>query len=138
MVASSYDAQSLRSQDAVVRAGRGRGRWRRDHHCQERSPNGEAGADPAGAPDAWTAEGQDLDFKRLRRADAGNRSGVRGCCQRRRSVFMKLILDTHAVLWWLNDDRKLSREARTGIATAERVWVSAGSGWEVAVKKARG
>ena len=51
---------------------------------------------------------------------------------------MKLILDTHAVLWWLNDDRKLSREARSGIATAERVWVSAASGWEVAVKKARG
>ena len=51
---------------------------------------------------------------------------------------MKLILDTHAVLWWLSDDRKLSREARSGIATAERVWVSAASGWEVAAKKARG
>jgi PIN domain nuclease of toxin-antitoxin system len=51
---------------------------------------------------------------------------------------VKVILDTHAILWWLNDSRQLRREARNAIATADRVWVSAASGWEVAVKKTRG
>jgi len=44
---------------------------------------------------------------------------------------MKLLLDTHAILWWQRDDRRLGREA---IATADIVWVSAVSGWEVAIK----
>jgi PIN domain nuclease of toxin-antitoxin system len=51
---------------------------------------------------------------------------------------VKVILDTHAILWWLSDSRQLSREARNAIATADRVWVSAASGWEVAVKKTTG
>ena len=51
---------------------------------------------------------------------------------------MKLLLDTHAVLWWQTDDRRLSAAARRGIATADIVWVSAASGWEVAIKAALG
>jgi PIN domain nuclease of toxin-antitoxin system len=51
---------------------------------------------------------------------------------------MKLLLDTHAVLWWQMDDRRLSREARRAIATADIVWVSALSGWEAALKAAKG
>lgn len=51
---------------------------------------------------------------------------------------MKLLLDTHVVLWWQRDDRRLGREARSAIATADIVWVSAVSGWEVAIKAARG
>mgnify|MGYP000555744073 CR=1 FL=1 len=47
---------------------------------------------------------------------------------------MKLLLDTHAILWWQRDDRRLGREAREAIATADIVWVSAVSGWEVAIK----
>jgi PIN domain nuclease of toxin-antitoxin system len=51
---------------------------------------------------------------------------------------MKLLLDTHAILWWQRDDRRLGREAREAIATADIVWVSAVSGWEVAIKCALG
>jgi len=49
-----------------------------------------------------------------------------------------LLLDTHVVLWWQRDDRRLGREARDAIATADVVWVSAVSGWEVAIKTALG
>jgi PIN domain nuclease of toxin-antitoxin system len=51
---------------------------------------------------------------------------------------MKLLLDTHVVLWWQRDDRRLKNEARRAIATADIVWVSAVSGWEVAIKTALG
>jgi PIN domain nuclease of toxin-antitoxin system len=51
---------------------------------------------------------------------------------------VKLLLDTHAVLWWQADDRRLSAPARRAIATADIVWVSAASGWEVALKAALG
>ena len=51
---------------------------------------------------------------------------------------MRLLLDTHVVLWWQTDDPRLGREARRAIATAEVVWVSAVSGWEVAIKSALG
>ena len=47
---------------------------------------------------------------------------------------MKLLLDTHVVLWWVQDDRRLGREARDAIARADFVWVSVASGWEVATK----
>jgi PIN domain nuclease of toxin-antitoxin system len=50
---------------------------------------------------------------------------------------LKLLLDTHVVLWWVDDDRRLGREARRAIATADYVWVSAASGWEVATKLAK-
>lgn len=51
---------------------------------------------------------------------------------------MKLLLDTHVILWWQRDDRRLKREARRAIAAADLVWVSAVSGWEVAIKAALG
>ena len=51
---------------------------------------------------------------------------------------MKLLLDTHVVLWWQSDDRRLNRAARRAIATADVVWVSAVSGWEAAIKIGRG
>ena len=51
---------------------------------------------------------------------------------------MKLILDTHTLLWWVADDRRLRSEARQAIATADFVWVSAATGWEIAVKQAAG
>jgi PIN domain nuclease of toxin-antitoxin system len=49
-----------------------------------------------------------------------------------------LLLDTHVVLWWQRDDRRLTRTAREAIAQADIVWVSAVSAWEVAVKTALG
>ncbi|MGE0866473.1 MAG: type II toxin-antitoxin system VapC family toxin [Vicinamibacterales bacterium] len=51
---------------------------------------------------------------------------------------MRLLLDTHVVLWWQTDDRRLGREARKAIATADLVWVSAVSGWEASIKAALG
>ena len=47
---------------------------------------------------------------------------------------MKLILDTHVVLWWVRDDRRLKQPAREAIATADIVWVSAVTALEVAIK----
>jgi PIN domain nuclease of toxin-antitoxin system len=51
---------------------------------------------------------------------------------------MKLLLDTHVVLWWLRDDRRLNHTARQAIQRADIVWVSAVSGWEVMIKMALG
>ncbi len=48
---------------------------------------------------------------------------------------MKLLLDTHALLWWLNDDGKLGQQARELIADpGNDVLVSVVSLWEVLVK----
>lgn len=51
---------------------------------------------------------------------------------------MRLLLDTHVVLWWRLDSRRLIRSVRQRIATAEIVWVSAASGWETAIKQGLG
>lgn len=48
---------------------------------------------------------------------------------------MRLLLDTHALLWWLNDDVKLGNHARGLIGDPENdVLVSAVSLWEITVK----
>lgn len=48
---------------------------------------------------------------------------------------MRLLLDTHALLWWLNDDEKLGDQARHLIGdSANEVLVSAVSLWEITVK----
>jgi PIN domain nuclease of toxin-antitoxin system len=48
---------------------------------------------------------------------------------------MRLLLDTHALLWWLTDDPQLSRAARSAIADQSNdVLVSAASAWEIATK----
>lgn len=48
---------------------------------------------------------------------------------------MKLLLDTHALLWWLFDDPRLPAAARAAIADpGHTVFVSAASGWEIATK----
>lgn len=48
---------------------------------------------------------------------------------------MRLLLDTHALLWWLAGDDRLSTSARVAVADiANAVHVSAASAWEVATK----
>lgn len=48
---------------------------------------------------------------------------------------MSLLLDTHALLWWLDGDPRLSPRARAAIADPGReVFVSAASAWEIATK----
>ncbi len=51
---------------------------------------------------------------------------------------MRLLLDTHVVLWWRLDAPDLSRRVRRAIASADQVFVSAASAWEVAIKVALG
>jgi PIN domain nuclease of toxin-antitoxin system len=48
---------------------------------------------------------------------------------------MRLLLDTHALLWWFSDDPSLSSSARTLIArSSSTVFVSAASAWEISTK----
>ena len=48
---------------------------------------------------------------------------------------MRLLLDTHALLWWLGGDEALPPAARTAIADGDNdVLVSAASAWEIATK----
>ncbi|MFL6858929.1 MAG: type II toxin-antitoxin system VapC family toxin [Allosphingosinicella sp.] len=46
---------------------------------------------------------------------------------------MRLLLDTHALIWWVEDSPLLSQAARAAIAENE-VLVSAASAWEVTTK----
>ncbi len=51
---------------------------------------------------------------------------------------MKLLLDTHVLVWWLTNDVTLPEAAREAIADASLVAVSAVSTWEISIKKAVG
>jgi len=52
---------------------------------------------------------------------------------------MKLLLDTHTVLWWLDDPLLLSLPAREAVAEpSNEVLVSAAVCWEIAVKRGLG
>lgn len=52
---------------------------------------------------------------------------------------MRLLLDTHVLLWWLAKDPRLSTPARTAIAAAgSDVFVSAASAWEISIKRTLG
>ena len=51
----------------------------------------------------------------------------------------RLLVDTHALLWWLTDDPALSPEARDAIADPlSEPFVSAASMWEIAIKRSLG
>lgn len=49
----------------------------------------------------------------------------------------RVLLDTHAFLWWVNDDAKLTRAARRTIARAGCL-ISIASCWEMAIKASLG
>jgi PIN domain nuclease of toxin-antitoxin system len=52
---------------------------------------------------------------------------------------MKLILDTHAALWWLSDDARLGPEATRHLTDdTNQVLLSAAVVWEVAIKRSLG
>jgi PIN domain nuclease of toxin-antitoxin system len=52
---------------------------------------------------------------------------------------MRLLLDTHALLWWLADDPALASGAKEAIAApGTSVFVSAASAWEISIKRAIG
>jgi Uncharacterized protein conserved in bacteria len=48
---------------------------------------------------------------------------------------VRILLDTHALLWWLDGDRRLSQRARRLVDNDETtVLVSAASAWEICTK----
>ena len=47
---------------------------------------------------------------------------------------MRLLVDSHAALWWVGDDERLSDGARQAIASASEPLLSAVSLFEVAIK----
>ena len=52
---------------------------------------------------------------------------------------LRLLLDTHTFVWCLSDVPKLTDETRTAIAEPRNdVFVSAVTGWEISVKRAKG
>jgi PIN domain nuclease of toxin-antitoxin system len=52
---------------------------------------------------------------------------------------VNLLLDTHALLWWLGDEPSLSRDARAAIADPENtVFLSAVVVWEIRIKQGIG
>jgi PIN domain nuclease of toxin-antitoxin system len=51
---------------------------------------------------------------------------------------VSLLLDTHIVLWWLNDDPTLAQELKDRLDHDPDVYVSAATVWEVAIKQALG
>lgn len=52
---------------------------------------------------------------------------------------MKLLLDTHAALWWLADDDQVGDDAARQLDdSSNRVLLSAAVAWEVAIKRSLG
>lgn len=50
----------------------------------------------------------------------------------------RVLLDTHAFLWFITDDPRLSARARDAIINAEQALVSMASCWEIAIKASLG
>lgn len=52
---------------------------------------------------------------------------------------MKLLLDTHAFLWWVADDPQLSATAKNMIANSNNtIYFSVASAWEIIIKVGTG
>ena len=52
---------------------------------------------------------------------------------------MRVLLDTHVILWWLLDEASISSRARAAIDDeANETFVSAASAWEIAIKHKTG
>jgi PIN domain nuclease of toxin-antitoxin system len=48
---------------------------------------------------------------------------------------MRLLLDTHAIVWWATGDERLSRRARAAISDPDaQVFISMVSAWEIQIK----
>jgi len=52
---------------------------------------------------------------------------------------LNLLIDTHALLWWLGDHPQLRAPARAALESpGSVVWASAASAWEMTIKRAKG
>ena len=63
----------------------------------------------------------------------------KGYCRNLKADLNEIIIDTHILLWWAADDRRLPGKARRVIEnTTNNIAVSAASIWEIAIKRALG
>jgi PIN domain nuclease of toxin-antitoxin system len=52
---------------------------------------------------------------------------------------VRLLLDTHVVLWWFGGDKRISKSLRELLRTHDHdIVISAATFWEIAIKQARG
>ena len=51
---------------------------------------------------------------------------------------MRILLDSHVVLWWLEDNQSLGSQCRELIADADEAYVSAVTPWELGLKRSLG
>jgi PIN domain nuclease of toxin-antitoxin system len=51
---------------------------------------------------------------------------------------VRLLLDTHVLIWWMTNDPELSSEARDKLDHEPDVFLSAAVVWELAIKQAAG
>lgn len=51
---------------------------------------------------------------------------------------MRILLDSHVVLWWLEDNALLGPKSREMITSADEAFVSAVTPWELGIKRALG
>lgn len=51
---------------------------------------------------------------------------------------MSLLLDTHVVMWWLDDDPTLADDIKDRLDQDPNVYVSSATVWEVSIKQAIG
>lgn len=48
---------------------------------------------------------------------------------------MRILVDTHAIVWWATGDQRMSRRARVAIADPDtEVFISIASAWEIQIK----
>src|SRR5262245_29558683 len=100
--------EHARGQDAPVGARQAcRGRRAGGDRPRRRAGRGDRRARPRGWPAGGRAAAwSDLDLGRLRRSHARDRGAVR---------HLRLLLDTHVVLWWSDEPELVRAEARTAI-----------------------
>lgn len=48
---------------------------------------------------------------------------------------MRILLDTHLYLWWLQDSKQLTAKAKQWIERADVVFISSVSFWEIVIKQ---
>jgi PIN domain nuclease of toxin-antitoxin system len=51
---------------------------------------------------------------------------------------VSLLLDTHVVMWWLDDDPTLADDIKDSLDQDPNVYVSSATVWEVSIKQALG
>ena len=51
---------------------------------------------------------------------------------------MRLLLDTHVAIWWLDGDRRLSSTTRAAVESAAEAYLSVVSLWEMFIKQDKG